>query len=265
MNIQINTTYPSRYNYSPSFKTNDRVVKALDSSVKWRNTTNFFRPDLRWNEMVEYFVKKYKNVDKVRVICYACSDGSEPTSLAMKFIDRLGKKADKFFPIMAKDIDPDIIKKANSGKISIEHCDFDLIAGRLRKSVTNYLTIPPLLPTMHSVEATVNPQVRDSIHYTVADVRNDIDTIPEENTIVFARNFWPYLRDKDEVFRQIQTLSQKLKQNGTLVIGNFDTFANIHEALFCTGFRETLPNVYEIGTNLNNMPQRNFNVKKKSL
>ena len=255
MNIQINTTYPTKYNYSPSFKTNNRVVKNLDSSVKWRNTTSFFRPDLQWKEMVDYFIKKYENVDKVKVVCYACSDGSEPTSLAMMLIDKLGEKADKFFPIIAKDIDPEIIKKANSGKIEIEHCDFDLMPSRIKKDVSEYLSIPPLLPTMYSVNAEVKPYVKDAINYSVADIRNDIDTIPDENTIVFARNFWPYLTSKDEVFKLTQILNKKLSKNGTLVIGNFDIFAWIHKALHLAGFRTNsmgLSNIYEVENSLCN-------------
>lgn len=249
MNIQINTTYPSKYKYSPSFKTNNRVVKNIDYTVKWRNTTNFFRSDLEWEKMVDYFIKKYENVDKVRTICYACSDGSEPTSLAMMLVDKLGDKADKFFPIIAKDIDPDIIKKASSGRIELEHSDKNSITNFLHNDISEYLTMAPLLPRMYSINAEVKAHIRDSIHYSVADIRSDIYTIPEENTIVFARNFWPYLTDKEDVNNLIKILKQKLSNNGLLAIGNFDIFAGIRIALIRSGFKTNksgLNNIYEI-------------------
>ena len=172
MNIQINNTYPTNYHYSPNFGTNNRVVTNLDKSVKWRNTTSFFRSDLQWNEMVDYFIKKYENVDKVRVFCYACSDGSEPISLAMMLIDKLGAKADKFFPIIAKDIDPTIIDKAKTGSIEVEHCDKDTMKYLLKNDISDYLDMPPFLPTMYNVKANVKQNVKDSIYYSVADIRD---------------------------------------------------------------------------------------------
>ena len=82
------------------------------------NSTEFFRRDFPWDNIGKVFTKHFPK-GEVCIHNFACSDGSEAYSLIIALIEQLGeKKADRFFPIIASDIDKDIVKMAASGKIS---------------------------------------------------------------------------------------------------------------------------------------------------
>lgn len=247
MDLRINNLYQNRYTPQPSFKSSLRTVTNADGSILWRNTTNFFREDLPWIEMVDYFAEKYANIKKVRVLCYGCSDGSEPLSLAMLLINRLGKQADKFFPIIAKDIDPEIIKKANSGNVEINHKDKASIEFLLKEDLSKYFETSTISPYVDSITTKIKPILTDVINFSVADIKDEVHTIPQENTIVFARNFWPYIKNQKDVRNLAQDLRERLENNCNLVVGDFDTFAGIRAELLLARFKKTpiSGNIYE--------------------
>ena len=103
MRIAIN---PQSNIQNPLFTSNKRERGIKEDGTLNRNTTSFFRNDLIWGDFADLLIDKYKNENKVNVYCYACSDGSEPYSVAMLLISRLGLEgAKKFFPIIAVDKD----------------------------------------------------------------------------------------------------------------------------------------------------------------
>ena len=64
------------------------------------NSTNFFRNDLPWNTLGKTLDELYPKGEKVNVFNFACSDGSEPYSLAICLMEQLGEDgAKRFFPI----------------------------------------------------------------------------------------------------------------------------------------------------------------------
>ena len=78
---------------------------------------------MNWRMLANYITSK---ATPPKILCYACSDGSEPYSIALSLINRLGyTEAQKHFPIIAKDIDETMIKRAKSGFISLEQIDND--------------------------------------------------------------------------------------------------------------------------------------------
>ena len=91
-------------NYNLSFCANN--VNYLRSTIDGRRKyaccyTRMFRSDLDWNLLSYYLENKYKNAQKVNVLNAACSDGSEPYSLAM-ILDKKISGGKKFFPIKMK-------------------------------------------------------------------------------------------------------------------------------------------------------------------
>ena len=134
---------PINYNYyKPSFKSTTRTTYisnsdgvfvlpsynrqlgktkqfSSNSDVKMinSNTTNFFRRDIDWKTLGKIFKKQFPQ-GKVNIYDFACSDGSEAYSLIITLIEQLGEKnAQRFFPIIASDVDEEIIRMANSKKI----------------------------------------------------------------------------------------------------------------------------------------------------
>ncbi|MFQ8625418.1 MAG: CheR family methyltransferase [Candidatus Gastranaerophilaceae bacterium] len=102
-------TYPinQKHNIYPSFGTTARVG-LLSNSVDYMYGTqsSMFRTDLDWMKFAQYLGTHFKDTKKVNVVCQACSDGSEPYTLALALIHSLGtESAKKFFPINARDID----------------------------------------------------------------------------------------------------------------------------------------------------------------
>ena len=236
MNITINNFNTNRYNQTPCFKSSIRTVKNAAGEIRHRNTTNMFRQDLPWSEMIDLFEKKYANIPKVNIVCYGCSDGSEPISLAMLLIDRFGENAKKFFPIIAKDIDPYIIMEAKSNLLNIETSDLYAMDSNLKNDFGIYVEKPEFNPWVEKFQVEIKPIVQNKIRYSVADIRTDLQSIPKDNTIVFARNFWPYLKDEKEVFDLAKQLHSTLGKNCLVAVGNFDSFVGIRPAMICAGF-----------------------------
>ncbi len=96
INMQI--TYPIHQNHNiyPSFGSTTRVG-LLSNSVDYIYSTqsSVFRTDLDWLKFVKYLGIHFKDAEKVNVVCQACSDGSEPYTLALALIHSLGFEASK--------------------------------------------------------------------------------------------------------------------------------------------------------------------------
>ena len=84
------------------------------------NFTYFFRGDFQWRSFASYLNSRYKNADKVNIYNAACSDGTEPFTLAISLLSKLGiKKAEKFFPIKAHDLKDSLVKEAKTGIVPL--------------------------------------------------------------------------------------------------------------------------------------------------
>ena len=84
--MQIKYPIHQKHNIYPSFCSTTRVG-LLSNSVDYIYSTqsSVFRTDLDW----------LKDAEKVNVVCQACSDGSEPYTLALALIHSLGVDASK--------------------------------------------------------------------------------------------------------------------------------------------------------------------------
>lgn len=232
--------------YKPTFQSNVRVVRNKSGKMIYRNTTKFFRGDLDWEAFGKYILNKYKNTPKVNVYCYGCSDGSEPLSLAM-LIKEIIPTPDKFFPIIAKDIDKTIINIAKTGKIGIDITDYNAINKFTNNKFDKYIKTSKKLLDYNTTPAEISPDLMKNIQFSVADIKDDIRTIQPKNSIIFCRNFWPYITSKEDQIKIVNNLSSMLKDNCTIVIGNFDRLVDLNDLLQSRYFKraKNLANVYE--------------------
>lgn len=99
-----------------SFKSNSRHY-IMDNGKSMETYTCFFRDDFPWNDFIPFIQTHFKNKEKVNIINAACSDGTEALSLIMLLHKYLKSDCKKFLPIIAYDIDDEILKAANSGYI----------------------------------------------------------------------------------------------------------------------------------------------------
>lgn len=211
-----------RSTYSPNFKAN-----ANRGSFGF-NTTYFFRDGIIWDKFGDFLINKYKNADNVHIYNYACSEGAEPFSLAMLLIKKLGKeKAQKFFPIIASDIDDGILKNPALGIIKPSGGDLLKINMTLEKDYSDFYELNEGFQVNKELRdrvytGKVKPILRDAVVFTQRNILNDTHNIQRDNSVVLCRNFWPYLSSDEEREKLAIGLAERLGDNSMCVIGDFD-------------------------------------------
>lgn len=261
-----------KYNFS--FKSNDRVVyrdydnqvcscdrnelnASQNDDLIYSNFTLFFRPDLNsahsdrystignWDGFRKTIVDEFKNVSKVNVYDFACSDGSEAYSLVLSLIDELGEDdAKKFFPISAYDIDGTMIELAKNGKIPCYMDDINRLSQNLRNNKTKSYFGLDFQPSRYATYSFLaGDSLKKNINFDVANIQDKIAQIEPSNSLVLCRNFLPYLSKKD-LYEIIRELGQKFDDSSLVVIGHFDKFS-AYCALNACGFREIYPLIFK--------------------
>ena len=164
--MRITPIFPKTRAYSPNFgstnktryitQDNEIVVKPFydkgcdffgtkDAKILVSNCTNFFRDDLPWNSLGKTLDELYPENEKVNVFNFACSDGSEPYSLAICLMEQLGEeKAKRFFPIQATDIDPKILPDNKKGVISATREDIKKNNEITNNNIKKYFSVKHL-------------------------------------------------------------------------------------------------------------------------
>lgn len=209
--------------------------------IKHKNTSYFYRDDLNWHMLREYLVNKYKETDKVNLYCYACSDGSEPYTIAMELDSFLGETGKKFFPIIAKDYDSYIINRAKSGYIDLDCFEAERIQNNINLSLNKYLKKSDKKIPQFENPYTVSPILSSLVKFDIANIKEDVKNIEPNNSIIFIRNVWPYINNGKNL---AEKLCRHMGKNCTIVIGNFDWLTPVYDWFKKMGFRD-------LGKNLN--------------
>ena len=235
INPQINTN-------PPSFTSNGRETGKKEDGTLNRNSTEFFRDDMDWENFPTLLSDKYKAEDKVNIYCYACSDGSEPFSIAMLLISRFGKEgARKFLPIIAVDNDDYYLEEARKGRVKISGCDAGVIADNTDGNYKNYINIDfdddETIDDLPCCSAKVKNFIRDAVVFKQGDIRKDISKLHKKNTVLMFRNACEYMDVKDR-----KDLAKKIKdnlgKNSMLIMGEVDknSYVGMPKVLFEQGF-----------------------------
>ncbi len=227
--MKIHSNYqnqPNRYNNYCNFTSSMRVTRA-NGNVTNRNWTTFFREDLDWNRFADNLIDRFRADKKVNIYCLACSDGSEPYTLAMLLISKLGKKnAEKFFPIIASDKDKIILKKPIQGKLNVSEQDLLMINGFTRSHYSQFITKTGqkrLCQNIMTYPAKINNILKDSVVFKNIDANEALNEINKnENNVIFARNFLQYLSPQNEQQNFVKLLTNKLKNKSLFAGGDSD-------------------------------------------
>lgn len=238
--------YNTGINKTPSFQSSYRYTKDENGNVKNSNRTWFFRSDLDWDNFADFVGRKYKNEDKVNVISYGCSDGSEPMSLAVLLSERFGYNSRKFFPIIAKDKDEFIINRIKNNNVRMFFDDIDAVVDFSNNNLDKYFIINPQTPDKGSMIAQPTYELKSKIQYSTSDILDDISSIPSKNTVLMCRNMFPYIKSEKERYNLVENLASRLRENCLVVIGDSDKDIDLGRKLENAGFVKTeLDNVYE--------------------
>lgn len=260
--IAINN-YDSKY--LPTFKSYKHEVFNQNGTIKYRGDTCMFRGDLDFTKIVNFFENKYKDISKVKVIIHACSDGEEVYSFIAKLLDSIGiQKASKYFPVSARDIDEGHINLAKSGKYTIEDFEQYFINSNLSNGYKQYFDNNGINFSRICISAKEN--LKNHVNFSTSNILDDVKSNKLKNTVLFARNFWPYL-SKEDAKKLAKYLSYNMDNSSALIIGNFDKSYNIDFLLNEYGFIEddSIANLFlkDNRNNINNSIKKYLRLLKK--
>ncbi len=244
--MNVNNNSHLKY-YSPVFTSSGRDVYNAVGQLMHRNDTSLFRSDLgNWDKFAEYIGEKFKNSPKGNIYSLSSSAGDEVYSLIMKLIEKYGEEeSKKFFPILASDYDSKIIRMAKEGYLPMFEGDDVLINKHTKGKFNEYFEIIDNIPECvkdmdidFDFIAKVKPKLKNKVTFKTADATEECKLVEPNNSIVMARNFWPYLKDENKRIQMANNLYKQLDKNSAVVIGNFDdtsgSFAskNLYDAGF---------------------------------
>lgn len=204
----------------------------------------YYKPDGTWKGFRKEIIDFFKDAPKVNVYNFGCSDGSETYSFAMSLMDEDCKNANKFFPILAFDIDEKIINTAKSGKIGCDDWDIESIEKNVSPKIPPLYTIEEKrIQENYSKTFVASEELREKIVFEQGNIEDKIDEIKPSNSLVMCRNFWPYLDEKraKEILRK---LCSRLDKSSLIVMGNYDRYIS-RMVLSREGFKEIYPNVFK--------------------
>lgn len=251
--MKISPITPASYTsniYRPNFQGNRRFVYDKSGQFLYRTTTYFFRDDLNWNTFIRLLSNKYKNADRVNIINHVCSNGQEPYSLAAMLMEKLGEGAEKFFPIIARDIDEDNINSAKNGRLGINNDDLYRINYFINDNISEYFDKGRAINPENDLVLIPKIELKNSVIFSQSDIFEDIKALPSENTVLMCRNFWPYLSPQKREELAVE-IAKRLDSTSLLVTGNYD-FCSIVNLFKTLGFVQTgVKNVYTVKDKFN--------------
>lgn len=224
----IYTNYPQK---NLNFTSNRRAVFEVINGVKVlsrKNSSLFFKQDINWAKLADMFIDKYKDINKVHTQVYACSDGAEAFSLAMILLEKLGpEKAKKFFPIIASDIDDEILKNPSKGIIKLSKEDIKNIKDVIGENYKKYIKFDNNFAFSNELHDTVctgriMPILKNTVIFKKANIEEDIYNIEKDNSIILGRNFWSYIRTDEKKNKLAQIIAQNLGKNSIYIAGSTD-------------------------------------------
>ncbi len=239
-------------NYIPSFGSNSRFYKIGPYKSTVYTQTEMLRHDLDFKDFAMYLKNQYKDKQNVNVYNFACSDGSEPYSLAICLFETLGvKDAQKFFPINASDSDFIIIKSAQNGIINMSNKDLETFEKYnidwkkyFKPSDRKYFISADKMDEQTN-SYFVSDILKDKVKFNVATILKDTNNIKQnDDNIVLCRNVLPYQGTKSEILMHLKAITNNLSKGNLLLIGDYDRDMFTIDYLTSKGFEEIQHNVF---------------------
>lgn len=243
--MQVYPINYSYYNTQPTFQRWKREVFVPKKGLSHRNDTCFFREENFFPTLTKLLSEKFKNVPKVNVYSYGCSDGSEPFTFAMRMLtmkDELNPQ--KFLPIIARDIDPVAIQKAINNDYKIIKDEKEYIDHFTHGQYSRFFYEPYGEPTEggEGTQVFVRNELYDSVNFGVGDIFQDYKKINPKNTVLMAMNFWPYIDSYVTRMKFFKDLYKHFESGSFLVTGEFDhrgTDYKVGNEILDAGFKTT--------------------------
>ena len=229
--------------YTPTFTEYRGVKLDENGQILYRKDTCSFRHDLDFDLCVDFLDKKYVNSKDVEVWIHACSIGEGTYSLAAQMDSSLGARAEKFKPFKARDIDADNIRLAQNPVYKFHSYELSHANFQLKKPIDYYYK---LIGTEKGYQKRVPAEIlRTFVQFERSDILDDVKYMRPFDTVLSARNFWPYLKRKQALILAYQ-IAKRFDPSCTLILGDFDFESDMEYMLEHFLFKKTAcKNVYE--------------------
>ena len=237
--------------YKPVFTSNARRYNDSFGDYLGCNTW-FFRDDVNWKELTEYELEHFKNKEKVNIVMFAASDGSEAYTKIISLLEKGCDKVKKFFPIKAYDIDNVILKAAQSGLIKTTM--FDRIELQINcdnyenyfEKTDNTLEISNDKSSNPTKVLKAKDDLTQRVEFKYGDMFQKIKEINDNsNTILMCRNILGYFTN-DKIENFVELAKNSLKSGSLFVVGDHDSvLCNIEDVMKNFNFKRVIKNVYQ--------------------
>lgn len=218
--------------------------------------TNMFRDDVDWNNLAQFEINHFKNKNKVNIVQFASSDGSEAYTQIISLLEnRRSEDVSKFFPIQAYDIDEEIHRASASGLINMVEKDKKR-AEKARVNLENYFELSKQNLVIKNDNAfhffgipvstyRVSEKIRNKVEFHNEDMFYILDKLKDDsNTILMCRNVLSYM-DTNECEKFLSMAAQKLKAGSLLILGKFDTdLQSVVKQIHALNFKQVIKNVF---------------------
>lgn len=228
MKISKITNY-QQYSNPISFGSCARFYKASNGDEIGTNSW-LFRDDVDWKRLAKYEQNHFSNKNRVNIIQFASSDGSEAYTQIISLLENSpNTNPNKFFPIKAYDIDEEIVNAARSGLLNtnlVDRINLQINSDDYSKYFTDTNEILNIkndlnLKSKKTLKAT--NLIKNRVHFERADMYNILAELNDNSdTILLCRNILGYFED-NKVEKFIKIVANKLKQGSLFIIGEYDT------------------------------------------
>lgn len=251
MKIQQITNY-QQYPNKFSFGSCARFYKTSNGDEIGTNSW-LFRDDVDWKRLAKYEKNHFADKNRVNIIQFASSDGSEAYTQIISLLENYpNKNSEKFFPIKAYDIDEEIVNAARSGLLNtnmVDRINLQINSDDYSKYFTNtneILNIKNDLNLQSKKTLKATNLLKNRVHFERADMYNILAELNDNSdTILLCRNILGYF-ENDKVEKFVKIVSNKLKQGSMFIIGQHDTSNSfIDRYLLENKFMKIFEHVYQ--------------------
>ena len=219
--MSVKPTFTAHYDkYAKGIK-NLRGDGIIYQNGDIKNYSHLMRNLVLFQKLPYLLDKKFPN--GCRMYDYACSVGYEPASIIISLEDKLPKiKAEKFYPILAFDKNPQIIQEAQRYQLRLNGAERRCFEYFENIKKQKYMTAIGIDFQKQEIN-NVTDEIRNKIIFREGDIFKDLEEgkLSEEPCVVFIRNTWQFLT-QDGSEKLSTTLYDKLKSKSLVFIGDED-------------------------------------------
>ena len=192
---------------------------------------------------LELFLKlpemiKKKFPDGVKIYDYACSAGYESTTIDLGLHNSMSSEmVKKYTPIIARDNNPHIIKKAQEYRLRFE--DDEMARLDMFENINKEDFFTPRRKDAYGQKIhDCKDILKKEIIYENGDLFKDLENgkLSDEPCIVLLRNTWQYMTPLG-IINNVNLLSKHLQPKSIVVLGTFDVRTNAAKQLLKSGFK----------------------------